>query len=541
MSVEEYSRTAADNADPTKGGWKEKMDRDTINDQARTNLADIRTLVENGEWVDLLVENNNDFTPSRGGTTTVIVSDNTGTDATEHFSVGSWCKVVGTGTPTIAYGSIASVSAYGGGQITVTLENITDTSYVASDLPSSTVTQILCYWNRLVRQSAFHPVGTTLAQAPAEIPTIDDLGDGATVDMGTGNGFDADTVDGLHASAFQLAGAVSANALINSDFSIWQRGDDYTPAVDADYIADRWVFLGETAAEWDVHHIEATTTAGDVDVIELQSQTAGSGTKAGILQIISGSNSNEIIANGKASLSFLLLLPNTTGFSKVRAGILSWQGTEDAPTRDAVSAWSVEGTDPVLVANWSYENTPVSDEASASASWQSITIEDITIDPLTVNLGVFIWVEDKSHSSGDQWYVTRVQLEAGSAATAYQHLKIEDTYRECQLYYQKTYNFGVTPGTAAATAGQRDHTASRRTNFTAGQCIFEYRYGPMYRTPTVHSYAPVSGAIDSATISGQPDSGTTINNAGTDGCVIEVDDAANNKVITLHATAEAEF
>jgi hypothetical protein len=206
VSVKDWTRTAADNVDLSKDGWPEGMNRSSVNNQARAGMAALRTLIEDGEWNDLLSEHLADFTVSRVSPTQFRVTDDNGTNATSKFPVGSWVKVTGTSSPTVSYGRISAVSSYGAGpSIDVTLADIVDASYASSTLPDTTVTLVECYWNRRIRQAAFHPVGKTTSQAPAEIPTIDDLGDGATLNQGTGGGFDADTVDGHHA---QTAGGL---------------------------------------------------------------------------------------------------------------------------------------------------------------------------------------------------------------------------------------------------------------------------------------------------------------------------------------------
>jgi hypothetical protein len=45
------------------------------------------------------------------------------------------------------------------------------------------------------------------------------------------------------------------------------------------------------------------------------------------------------------------------------------------------------------------------------------------------------------------WYITGVQLEAGSTASDFEHEDYGTMLTKCQRYYEKSYNQGVTPGT----------------------------------------------------------------------------------------------
>lgn len=477
----QWSQTAADNDDPAKGGWKENMNRSDVNNQARDNLAAHRTWIEDGEWVNLLEEDGDDFTVSRLSTTQFGVTDGTGTNAISKFPLNRWIQVAGTGGSTLVYGFV-SARSYSDPLLTVTLSGIIDASYASSDLPSSTVTQVDCYLNSRVRAAAFHPTGTTLTQSPAQIPTIDDLGDSATVDQGTGNGLDADTVDGFEALDLGVDGLTNRNALINGAMNVWQRGPDHTNVADQSYAADRWKVLMETTALWDCDREDSLAPDGFRHSLKLQANGT-TNTKVAIFQVISGENSAEIIGNGKASLSFRLLLPTATGFSGVRAAILEWTGAEDAQQNTWISTWGAADSDPTPVASWNIANTPSADEAAASDDWQEITIENITISSSATNLAVSIWLDDKSFTNLDAWYVSGVQLVPGATATKFVYPRFEDEWLRCRPYYTKTFDYSVTPEQASLSFVG---VLESRGATTTGQWADRWEFG-------VHSFS-VGGA-----------------------------------------------
>ena len=545
----QWSQNAADNKDPAKGGWKENMNRSDVNNQARDNLAAHRTWIEDGEWVNLLEEDGDSFTVSRLSTTQFGVTDvgGEGTNASSKFPLNRWIQVTGTGGSTLVYGFV-SARSYSDPLLTVTLDGIIDANYASSDLPSSTVTQVDCYLNSRVREAAFHPTGTTLVQSPAQIPTIDDLGDSATVDQGTGNGLDADTVDGFEALDLGVDGLTNRNALINGAMNVWQRGPDNTNVADQTYAADRWKVLMETTTLWDCDRDDVVRPDGFRHSLKLQA-SGTTDTKVAIFQVISGENSAEIIGNGKASLSFQLFLDTGTGFEGVRAAILEWRGAEDAQQNTWISSWGLKDVDPTPVADWHIQNTPVDDEAAATAgSWQEITIENITISSAATNLAVSIWLDDKSFTNLDAWYVSGVQLVPGATATKFVYPRFEDEWARCRPYYVKTFDYAVTPGQAKGDLGVLQTFAS-----STGQWFDRWDFGfqlfnvagsyagatAIFYSPNLASGLPFNKDDNDTYLGGnvvRNGSGSSISMYGT---TFGAADAGDR--IQVHCTIETEF
>lgn len=547
--ITEWSQTAADNDDPAKGGWKENMNRSDVNDQARDNLAAHRTWIEDGEWVNLLEEDGDDFAVSRLDVDQFGVTDDTGTDATSKFSLGRWVQVAGTGGSTLVYGFV-SARSYSDPLLTVTLSGIIDANYASSDLPATTVTQVDCFLLSRARGAAFHPVGTTLAQSPAEIPTIDDLGDGALLDQGTGGGFDADTVDGFEAADLGTDGLSNRNALINGAMNVWQRGSDHTDLADEAYAADRWKVLMETTTLWDCDREDTETPDGFRHSLKLQA-SGTTNTKVGIFQVISGENAAEIIGNGKASLSYRLLLDTGTGFARARAAILQWTGAEDAQQNTWINTWNAEGTNPTPAASWAYANPdPETDEALPNDSWQEITIENVTISSSATNLAVAIWIEDQSYTDLDAWYVSGVQLVPGATATKFVYPRFEDEWARCRPYYVKTFDYAVTP---AQNTGSPYGLLESRGATTTGQWSDRWDFGfhlfsvgGAYVGATVTFYSPSEASALPYNIAGAGDygGGAVVRTGGASsinmyGTTADAADAGDR--LQVHCTIEAEF
>ena len=100
-------------------------------------------------------------------------------------------------------------------------------------------------------------------------------------------------------------------------------------------------------------------------------------------------------------------------------------------------------------------------------------------------------------TSGATFYITGVQLEAGSSATEFEHRPYGTELRLCQRYYQKSYDVNTAPGSATNIncwiAGGSN--VGSTTGYVSGGSV-NFRVD-MRATPTVVSYdtAGTSGAV----------------------------------------------
>ena len=278
----------------------------------------------------------------------------------------------------------------------------------------------------------------------------------------------SDGTDIAWASVSAGTSTASYNGIINGDFLVWQRGTSFTSGDNDDdsYTADRWIVLSDTN---DV--VDVTRQAGDTDTsiysIGLDVETANK--KFGIIQIIENKNCGGLgdLPTSTVSLSFKARVSSTTKLDNVKAGVLAWSGTADSVTSDVVSAWAVEGTNPTLATNWTYENTPAN--LSVTTSWVRYKIENISVDTAgTGNVAVFIWSDVTDTSTGDSLFITDVQLEPGATANDYRRDHVGTTMANCQRYYVAET---LTPLTAYGTTG-----------VLFGMCAFPQE---MRATPTV--------------------------------------------------------
>lgn len=339
------------------------------------------------------------------------------------------------------------------------------------------------------------------------------------------------------------------NALINGDFAVWQRGTSFTAATvplnsDDTYLMDRWILLSDGNDRVDVTREATVVPDGALYAVKFEGETLTAGPnseKFGIISVLENRDAVKLWrgGNGKASLSFDAR--TTSGqVENVRAAVIAWDGAADSVTSDIISAWAVEGTNPTLVANWTYENTPI--DIVLSNVYQTFKIEGIDLDTAaTKNLAVFLWVDDTDIAAGDLLYVGKVKLEPGSKATPFLKRSYVEELLLCQRYYGKTYNGEVDPGTSTAVGMQQ--SAFNALLSSANRTIKMTWHFPveMRATPTAKSYAQ-AGTADKVTMAGG-EMTAIISNAGSRSVTIGGADTATTTSGSLNfqATAEAEL
>ena len=271
------------------------------------------------------------------------------------------------------------------------------------------------------------------------------------------------------------------NRIINGGFNIAQRGTSFVSgANDNDtYNLDRWYVLSDGNDAVDI--TQATTVpTGAKFSIGLDVETANK--KFGIAQIIENANCFDAIG-GAVTLSFQAKVSSTTKLDNIKCAIVAWSGTADSVTSNIISAWEAEGTNPTLIANATYENTPANLNVTTSFATYSVTANVDTAS--TSNIIVFIWSDVTDTTAGDFLYVTNIQLEKGSTATSFDYRPYGTELQLCQRYYYKTFNQSTVPANSADYASGIGVSAIG-TAYTAAairnQVVFPQ---PMRVTPTI--------------------------------------------------------
>ena len=226
------------------------------------------------------------------------------------------------------------------------------------------------------------------------------------------------------------------NHLINGAFAVAQRGTSFTSSDSANnddtYVLDRWYILSDGNDIIDVSQETSTIPTNGKYAIALDVETANK--KFGIAQIIEGKNCVGLIGD-TITFSFKAKVSDTSKLDNVKAAIVSWSGTEDSVTSDIISAWGNEGTNPTLITNATYENTPANLSLSTSYATYSVSANIDTSG--AKNIIVFIWSDVTDTTAGHFLYVTDCQLERGNVSTPFEHRSFGDELLRCQRYYEK--------------------------------------------------------------------------------------------------------
>lgn len=292
-----------------------------------------------------------------------------------------------------------------------------------------------------------------------------------------------DGVDTWYVISSSLETTTAArNYLDNSNFMIGQRGltfDAASPSAgsnnDDTYFLDRWYILSDGN---DV--IDVGQNLGTIDTypffMYMDVETANK--KFGIAQIVENKDLYGLVGV-PITFSAKVKVLSTTNLDKFKMAIVEWTGTADTVTSDIVSAWNAEGTNPTLIANASYVNTPV--VITPTTSWAEYSVTG-TVSSSATNIIVFIWSDVTTTSTGsvDVMYVTNCQLEPGLQVSQYHYRSYEEEMAKCQRYFE----IATTPLISG--------------DVTAGNSYFDVGYFRVRKrvTPTiVYVYVGTSGAF----------------------------------------------
>jgi hypothetical protein len=182
---------------------------------------------------------------------------------------------------------------------------------------------------------------------------------------------DSAEATGLKWQAASSSG-VNKNYLINGGFAIAQRGTSFTASNNNNdaYTLDRWYILSDTNDVIDVTQDTSTVPTNGQFAIALDVETVNK--KFGIATIIENKDVIGLVGN-TVTFSFKAKVSSTTKLDNVKAAIVAWSGTADTVTSDIISAWGAEGTNPTLIANATYENSPANLSLTTSYATYSVS------------------------------------------------------------------------------------------------------------------------------------------------------------------------
>lgn len=264
----------------------------------------------------------------------------------------------------------------------------------------------------------------------------------------------ADTVDGYHAS--QLIGR--KNHIINGDLDIWQRGTSFSNLTSSTYGPDRFFYIGSSDGSMNMARNTDTPTVSQAGMklnysVQLAVNTAdasiGSTQYSNFTQIIEGYNFKYFL--GKYITISFWVKSNKTGtycfrlcnsgndLSYVSEYTINSSNTWEKKIITIMIPESPSGT-------WDYTNG-----AGLRCTWTLASGSSFHTTANSWNSGNYLSTSNQVNfldNSSNLFRITAIQLEIGERSTDFEFIPFDKQLSSCQRYYETSYDYGTTPGSA---------------------------------------------------------------------------------------------
>lgn len=299
-----------------------------------------------------------------------------------------------------------------------------------------------------------------------------------------------------------LVGGIGKNAIINGDMTIAQRGATFAAVANGDYGLDRWKYLKSGAMVHTVSQdadVPTVVQAGRLFthslkmVLTTPDTAIAAGDFCAISQNIEGYNWRSF-AQRIVTVSFWFKSP-ITGIHCAR---ISNGGFDRSCVKEftvnVVNTWEKKTlTFPASPSGgtWDYINGIGAQLAITLASGATFQTT-----PDTWQTGNFLATANQVNgvnTSITPYFITGIQLEAGSVATEFEHRSIGFELALCQRYCCKSYDLTVAPATNTA-VGQffsSNRATAAGTLDYGSTVLFPVR---MRAVPTLTAYTPAGSA-----------------------------------------------
>jgi len=266
----------------------------------------------------------------------------------------------------------------------------------------------------------------------------DDIGTSAITNSKIASGaIDSDAIgtDAITAAKLnvgQLGGR--RNLIINGAMQVAQRGTSIAcPASAITYTMDRFFARpnGSTATT-----VSQVTDAPDGFQYSAR-VTRDSGQTGTLTRFETPLETRDIIKlrGQKVTVSFYAKAGSNLSTSSGAISLILFQGNGTEGAR-AITAYT-------------NETTLINSPKTLTTSWQRFTHTTTNaVASDTTQLAIqFQALWSGTAGANDEYFITGIQLEAGETATPFEHRSYAEELALCQRYYQKSYNYDVTPGT----------------------------------------------------------------------------------------------
>lgn len=259
----------------------------------------------------------------------------------------------------------------------------------------------------------------------------------------------------------------SRNCVVNGAMDIWQRGTTFAAITDGTYSADRWLIRSSVAPT------SRTVQRFDLNNVIDEIQDVNYYLRSTVNTIGSGSN-----LRIRTAIEGVGTLANETV-------VLSWWGKHSSNESLKIVVSQVFGT------GGSSTVTPYNSTVNYTTSWQrfQVSFDMPTIAGKTIGDNNYVQIEFyQKDATGSVIELTGVQLEAGSAATAFRRVgsSLQGELAACQRFYFQT-NAGGSLSAANAPIGMAVATANN-----TGRAVINFP-SSMRIAPSTVGYSAVTG------------------------------------------------
>jgi hypothetical protein len=331
--------------------------------------------------------------------------------------------------------------------------------------------------------------------------------------------------------------AVGQNFVINPEGLLGQRGVSFTSTTTPDNsnwnnFLDRWTILAEGVDAADYSRETGIVPALSKGSIKIEA--AAGGLQFGMFQAIEEKDTALFRAGG-AMLTFQARTVGTE-IAHLKAALLCWTGAADAVT-DPIAGWGQDDGPMSWAVNHSLQGITV--PLPLSENFQAFGLVSF-VSPTCQNLEVLFWVDDGTLTSGDEVFISQVQLEKGDTPTEYSPRPFGMEVLLAQRFYSKTYDLDAAPGTStssgALSVGLFGVTNTTHTHRTSWRFPHTMRAAPNIN---FYNLSGSSGVWD--VLNGSPQAPFVIS-IGERGALFEVGIPASvDSRVEGHLTADAEI
>jgi hypothetical protein len=253
------------------------------------------------------------------------------------------------------------------------------------------------------------------------------------------------------------------NIVINGDMQVAQRNTSVASiTTDGYYTLDRFNFIPSSMGTWTMSQsTDVPTGEGFAKSLKLDCTTADASPSAGDLLVLQQKLEGQNLQYLKKGTANALSLTASFWVKSTKTGTFICELADEDNTR------SVSGTYTVITTN-TWEKKTITFPADATGAFGNDSGPSLQLNfwlgagttytsgTLQTTWGTLtsanraVGQVNIADSTSNDWYVTGVQLEAGTSATDFEFMPFDIDLVRCQRYYQNSFNTGNIPGTSTS-------------------------------------------------------------------------------------------